>query len=259
MLCWLYLICVSVSVFISRLLFVYVCFSFFLFFVSFFLQLWNCNVYVINNKFNLILILILIFQVTEIKHQTSALMQVVEILVLLIAVSSWLWVDTSFSQSAFCFDLLECNGIIGQYTSINCHDELSCNNSIISPISGGSSLNIHCEGSHSSINAIFNNVTYISSDGPFAMRNSVIDNYNTSLTFRSRSYHSVYNVTIHCLNRSDCIFECDGISCNHISMICDSTSNCTQTGQAYTLNLPNLTFYYRDYYVWESISQSMNI
>ena len=81
---------------------------------------------------------------------------------------------------------------------------------------------------------------------PFAMRNTVVYNYDTSLTFYASSYYSTYNGTIFCLNGSDCTMNCSGSNCNHLNMICDATSTCSQPGKQYMPHLHDLPIYYRD-------------
>ena len=165
-------------------------------------------------------------------------------------------VDKCFSQSLSC-NFLECDGMnISEYTQIFCFGELSCNNSVISPISQDSSLHIECLGSHSCMNSIFYNVTSSLFYGPFAMRNSIVYNYNISEVFWAHSYYSTYNSTIYCLNGSDCGMVCAGSNCNNFNMICDDTSTCSPPSKRYTPDLPDLPYYYRDYYIWDAISES---
>ena len=142
------------------------------------------------------------------------------------------------SQTLQCYDLLECGGLyVSGHMAIDCWGELSCNKSVISPISHNSSLEVGCLGSHSSMNLIFYNVPSIISFASFAMRNNVIYNYDTTPQFSAHYYYAAYNVTIYCFNGSECNFGSAGSNCNSVNIICVNSSACTISSKQYTINL----------------------
>ena len=135
---------------------------------------------------------------------------------------------------------------------IYCYGELSCANTTLD-YPNTDIPSIECFGDSSCLDSkwynIFNQNFQFKSHAAFGISNVTISSYSSTITGEVYGYYSGYLATIYCYNSSQCNINCYGNSCEKLTLICDSTSNCIKSNLVSDYRFVNKTptegYYYR--------------